>query len=724
MDFLTKQTAVLRDIRDKQAQLVYVSPEEQFPYKENYGIYVSLTETGDCEVDTSSLNIKNWKSHLISIINIMKDGIESEMLQKGKIKVNFSDGVSLNLSIFDYFFNLMMWNMILSMNEPITSFYLFFEEAITKRTIKKYIDNKFIKKFKEKYIGVIAPNVINNLMNIIVDRTLHQFSNIDDFSLYLANTINIEDNIDLMKRYPEFNDLMHADLSGVPIEDVKDVGMQLTNKAIDYIKNSDHCLADSFKAGEGINPRQYKEFSINIGSKPDGQGGIFPTIINKSFINGGVDNTASFFIESHGGRTAQIIAKCNVGTSGHFARLLGLNNRDTVIYPDPTYSCNSKHFQKVEIKNEKFLERFENRYYRLNPEGVEYKLNIDDFHLIGQTLYFRSPMTCSSHSRGDGICYRCYGDLAYTNSDINIGQLAAELLSSALTQRLLSAKHLLEAAVRGLKWPDIFNDLFSLEANIVTLQEDVDYTGWKFIIDPENITLESEDDNYEYNEHIKIFEVRDPSGNVYQINTDSYDSLYISNELNGVIRKYTNEFEEGKIEIDMNVLQDKAIFLIYIMNNELSKTLEMIKSIINKREITTSFDRNQILQEFVETVMNGGLDTTSVHLEVVLSNQIRSYKNILLKPDWDNINEEYNVVTLNDALTNNPSITTSMSYQKLSKTLYSPLSFKKHGTSFLDLLFMEKPQEFMLNRELVKNEFVPKSDKDEPTPLVVFEDKE
>lgn len=69
----------------------------------------------------------------------------------------------------------------------------------------------------------------------------------------------------------------------------------------------------------------------------------------------------------------------------------------------------------------------------------------------------------------------------------------------------------------------------------------------------------------------------------------------------------------------MTRLQDKDLFLIYIMNNELSKTLEMIKSIINKREITQSFDKDSILQEFVETVMNGGLDTTAVHLEVILS---------------------------------------------------------------------------------------------------------
>lgn len=719
MNFLNREIPTFRRESDDNVPLVYIQPDQQFPYKENYGVYVDLTETGHCKIETKEMNIKNWNDHFQSIMNIMKDGIETELLHKAKIEVIFVDGPIVRLSIFDYFFNVIMWVLPLSMEEEITSEYIFFDRAVTKGTIKKYIDKKFIRKFKDKYIGKMEPHLINTLMNVIIDRALGAFRNIDTFSFYLANTINIEDNITLMHQYPEFYNLLHADLSNVPIEDVKDVGMELTYKAIDYIKNSDHCLADSFRAGEGINPRQYKEFSINIGSKPDGEGGVFPNIINKSYINGGVDNLTSFFIESHGGRTAQIIAKCNVGTSGHFARLLGLNNRDTILYPDPNYICNTKHFQKVTIKNDKMLEMFENRYYRFNPEGVEYKVKEEDTFLIGKELYFRSPMTCASYAKGKGICYRCYGDLVYTNSDINIGQFAAEVLSSALTQRLLSAKHLLETMVQALEWVPEFEDLFSLECNIITLNDDFDFTGYTMIIDPEGITLESEDDDFEYNEYINVVEVRTPDGRSISIHSKNYDNMYISNSLNEVIRKYAGTLEEEKkIEIDMTLLQDRGLFLIYLMNDELSKTLEMIKSIINKRDITTSFTRDQILQEFTETIISGGLSAASVHLEIILSNQIRSYKNVLLKPEWDLKDTEYRILTLNEALTNNPSITISMSYQKLSKALYAPLSYKKHGTSFLDLLFMERPQEYMLNKELISNDFIPPSDRDEPVPLI------
>ena len=696
---------------------------ELLPNKENYYVYTELSNTGRQVIHTKDINMINWKDHLDAILNIMKDGIETEFVQNMFINVVFADGLDCDLSLFDYYFNLVMWHCIINAGGVIKSKHLFFPENITQKSIKIYIDNKFIDEYrKSNFGGTCTIYEINRHLNNMIDSSLSAFSYIDIFSLYLANTINIEDTIDLMNKYPRFNELMHADLSGIPIEDVKKVGMEYTNEVINFIINSDHCLSDSFRAEEGISPKQFKEFQVNIGSKPDGRGGIFPTIINRSFLNGGVCDIPSTFIESSGGRTAQIIAKCNVGTSGHFARLLGLNNRDTILNDDMNYVCDSVNFEEVTITSERFLKWFNGRYYRLNPDGMEYKLDFKkDKHLIGKKIYLRSPMTCASAARGEGICYRCYGSLAYTNCNINVGQLASELLSSALTQRLLSAKHLLESAVRKLEWcPDFYN-FFEIDFNIITLIDDFDYTGYKLLIDPDNIYMESEEDDFDYNEYITQFQIKDPSDNIYTINTKDYDSIYISNSLNGAIRK-SGEPVEGNIEIDLKNLEGLDIFLVYITNNELSKTLEMVKSIINKKAITESFDRNSILQKFVETVIEGGLNTISIHLEVILSNQIRAIDDILQTPDWTVKNDDYQLITLNDALTYNPSITTTMSYQKLSKTLYSPLSFRKNKPSFLDLLFMEKPQEFMVNESLISNKYKRRADK-EPMPFIIYKNK-
>ena len=55
-------------------------------------------------------------------------------------------------------------------------------------------------------------------------------------------------------------------------------------------------------------------------------------------------------------------------------------------------------------------------------------------------------------------------------------------------------------------------------------------------------------------------------------------------------------------------------------------------NIIDKFAVTTSFTKDEIVQELNSTVIKGGINLMSVHLEVLLSNQIRSVNDILEKP--------------------------------------------------------------------------------------------
>lgn len=664
---------------------------------QNYGVYAKLAQDGDIRVYTKDLNKNNLNDHFYSILNIMRDGIETEFVQHMAINIHFVDNVDVTLSIFDYFLNLMMWNLPLSTDEEITSYFLFFHEKFNKNIIKEYIDEKFLNVNRTKYNT-------RTLCNII-DDTLYRFRYIDEFSLYLCNTINDEDFIELMNSNKEFWNYMHTDLSNVPLEDVKNVGQDITNKAIKIIENSDHCLADSFATGEGVNKKQFREYAINIGTIPNGDGGVYPIIVNNSFINGGVNEIENSFVESGKGRIAQIYSKNNVGTSGAFARILGLNNRDTKLHPLPTYTCNTRHFVKITVINSLFLRKFNNRYYRFRPDGPEYKINAKKDHfLIGKTIYLRSPMTCASKANGDGICYRCYGDLAYTNANINIGTIAAELLSSELTQMLLSAKHLLESNIKVIDWVDGFLDIFDVNFNIIKIKENFEYKKWKLIID-EDINREDDMDDLEYNEYITKFQVMDNKGRVKDMYSKTSENIYLSTELSEMIASMDTP-SNGKYEIDMDSIKDMNLFLIHISNDELSATLEHVKAIINKYPKMDGINKDNILQEFVVAVLNGGLNVDAIHLEVILSNQIREgldEDKILNMPHWEYDNAEYALVNLDTALKNNPAITITLEYQKVSKTLYSPLSYRKTSPSQMDLFFMNKPQEFMTSVETVKS---------------------
>lgn len=716
-------------------EIVEVSNDMPLSNRDAYGPYVAISDGHDVKISVQDITSSSWRLHYESILNLLRDGIETVEVQESFIKILFSDGVSLDLSVPDYLINLMMWNLLIMTNTPIESKHVFFDSELKKDTIKNYIDKFLIDRCRKQFS--------NKELNNIIDDTLCHFHDIDEFSMYLANTVNLEDNIFLMNKCPEFYECMHADLSDVPLEDIKSVGMQYANRAIDIMKNAkqylgyDHCLADACRASEGINPKQFKEFTINIGTKPDGRGGVFEKPIPTSFINGGVARPIDYFIESSTGRTAQLIKYKNVGSSGHFARLLGLNNMDSHLYEDPNYDCCSQNFVQITISNDKALKMLNNRYYRFNPMGVERIIDKSDKSLIGKTIYLRSPITCASAARGQGICYKCYGDLAYTVYDadiqfgVNIGRIASENLSSNLTQKLLSAKHLLETFMEKVVWVKKFNELFEIEGNIIRTNPEVDGRDLRVIIDPESIELDNEEDDDLsslddddsipiFNEYITEFDVSDGE-EIYHISNDKNVKLYISNDLNTIIRR-KGEPLDGKIYVDFSELKEATVFIIPIENNELSKTLDHLEDLLNKNNTMKGMNIHQLLQAVIDTIIEGGLNVASTHLEVILSNQCRDAKDILQRPKWYQFNPDYEILSLNRALSWNPSITISLSYQKVSKMLYNPLTFKKNGASFMDLFFMEQPQYAIKGIEPPEEEeFKPKKG-ELFEPMIFFED--
>ena len=660
----------------------------------NYGEYYELISFGRKEINTKDITLENCNQHLQCILNILRDGIEDDFIHMAKVTVHFTDGVTVNLSIFDYVFNLIFWTLPLSVHDELTSEYLFFEENLTKNSIKEYIDTRFLSKHRTSY-----PNIE---LNNYIDDCLDKFKYIDEFSLYALNTINNEDSIDLMNSNKDFWDALHADLSGVPIEDVKKVRMDYTNSAIRAITHSSHCLRDSFRAGEGISAKQFKEFLINVGSKPDGNGGIFPTIVNNSYSNGGVNDVESFVIDSAVGQQALILQKQNVGKSGEFGRLLGLNNMGTLIHPDPNYICNTKNFEKIFIQDASVLKLFKNRYYRLSPNGLEYKTSFNptkyNKDLIGKTVYFRSPMTCASAARGEGVCYRCYGGLAYTNNDINIGKLAAELLSAKLTQMLLSAKHILESLVQKLEWSEGFDDVFTVDYNLIRIDDDFAGKKYKLIISSD-IQYESEDDDFDYNEYINSLDIMRPDGTSFSIYTANMDNIYLTYEFKELLQHKKDV--DGMYIFDIQDLVGIDLFLVKLTNNELSRTLEGLKKLLNTNAFINSFaDKDEFLQSMISALIAGGLGIDSVHAEVILANQLRDADDILKKPEWEYENAKYKMITLNTSLMDNPSVTVSLQYQKLSKMLFYPLTYKKTAPSPSDIAFMVQPQKFM-NEELI-----------------------
>ena len=658
---------------------------------ENYGFYRELIKTGHQTIYTNDLNNDNIDIHFKNIINILNDGIETEEVKNFVIHVVFPDD-ELDLYIFQYMFNLMMWPLIVCTGDKITSSNLFFEDVITKKEIKKYIDNQFIRKNMTK-MDLIS-------LNQNIDRCIGKFRDLINFQMYCCNTIDFKDTVDFMNEFPEFNDIIHLDISGVPMEDIKEVGMNYTNQMIKYITrpDRDHNLKYPFISHEGVNAKQFKEVAVNIGTKPNGKGGVFPKPINSSFINGGLQSVEDVLIDSSIGRIAQILTKQNVGQSGAFARRLGLNKQNSKLHHDPNYSCDSVNFEVVTIKNKDILDIYDMRYYRFTENGMEYLLNAQkDKHLIGQTLLFRSPMTCASAARGNGVCYRCYGDLAYANSNINIGQIAAEQLSSIYTQTLLSAKHLLESAIIKMNWNPEFYDFFNVEFDQLTLKDDLDYSKLSILIN-ENDIIENDSDEDdasgmdEFN-YIYSFTLRYGNNDII-IKTSDEDPIYITNDLVNEMNAI-NKVDEENWEIPADKLKNICPFMIDVQNDELSRVMKQVKNLIDNKSSIKEHDRNSILEAFIDANLAGRIHINAVHFEMLLMNQLRDADDLLGKPDWTKHNAKCQIITLEQALIDNPSITVRLQSTKLKRTLIHPSNRKLNSPSNMDLFTVERPQEFI-----------------------------
>ena len=133
----------------------------------NYGPYAYLLTNGTMSIVASSIDKNNWGDYFYSLLNIFKDGIETDFVKNVKVTVVFDKG-TIVLSLPHLFFNLIFWRMPIELGIPITSKYIYYDcilGNITKNSIKNYIDN-----------NIIVPNrktVPNIVLNNIIDDALH-----------------------------------------------------------------------------------------------------------------------------------------------------------------------------------------------------------------------------------------------------------------------------------------------------------------------------------------------------------------------------------------------------------------------------------------------------------------------------------------------------------------------------------------------------------------------
>jgi hypothetical protein len=722
----------------------------------DYGVFTPITQGQPITMFTKDITKENINDHVSNLKDVFLDFIEVPEVQNNRITFVFDNGMEVKLPPAYALINLIVWGFIVNTNQTIKPQHVFFnKKGITNGYIKSYIDKYCIIPVREQVSSDNDRMIIHNLNRTIYD-SLRGLKFVDKFAWYFNNSINLEDFVLMYNNCPGFKQIMDRHNSGYYTKfgsnaehNMNDEALDDMNRLIDYIVNAkkyigrDHCLSDAFRSKEGIKPKQAREVLVNIGMKPNGEGGIFPYVVNTSYISGGANNVAFHILESLVARIAQILSKKNTSRSGHFSRIMILNCSDTRKYTmpysdkiDPGYDCGTRNFLEYYVEDETALKKIADRWYRLHPMGMEYRLtnnyNIvkESSDLIGKVIYLRSPIKCLSAAHGKGICRKCMGELYNIVPATNISTYSVTNVTEPLTQMMLSAKHLLEAKIDGITFDtsviseEMLNSLIIAEEGTVYINPNIpDAKKWHLVINADDIQedmiasldnsgdedLEDVSIGEDMLNYTNVFYLKKTNSNEsIMIKTTDMDNLNFTDWLNKYVeaKNFINNNEDIDIPVTTLIEENVPLFDVGVHNDDMSERLESVIKVIDLKANTDSYTAETFLSTLSNKLNSIGLGhIMSVHLEIIIMNQIRSSEDIIEMPDWSVPNQtNYQILTLKKAVMTHPSISISMQSENIAKMLHAPLTLRKHIPSSYDLMYMVQPQKFLHEDPVEKTE--------------------
>ena len=633
--------------------------------------------------------------------------IEDYQFRKKKIKLLFPDGSTKTFKIYKFLVNMVFWCPFVEFQETLTEDFIFDTNNINSDSIADYLDliiDKFFISDKDH------AKIINCLGEIITKLSYYSV----DFNKRVGNTISLYNIINLMNTNEEFKEIIYTRFNEKYI-DTASIEKELarrTKRLLEILSSTKNCFRDYVNAKEGLNKNQLTQFLINIGPKPDLKGNVFPKIVNTNFITDGFKSVSDYYINSSGGRKAAITNYSETKNSGYLMRKLSILCMNVDLSKEK--DCGTQNYVRQTLDSESTMERFDKRYY-VGKDGKLrlFKYNKDTaIKYKGRTLNFRSPITCNCKN---GICKTCYGGLSKINFDIHIGIMAILILTSQLTQQMLSTKHLLKTDTKEIEWKDNFKEFFIMNGNTIELNPDIDDPSlYTFILRDDDIIFNEDDidennneeDSYEngfnesINKVIRRFTIRKKNTTKAskKNNKDDFDYYEIESEVDLYITPYFERLlknkaynsDDGTYELSLksDIQLEEELFYVEIENTELSSILNKIISLINTKEHLNITTYNDMTSKFIELCNNSNIFINSVHLEIIIRELIKDVDNVLERPDFSIKDPKYQIMRLADSILNSNSVVTSISFERFKEQIYKPRTYRKKGKSLLDNFFI------------------------------------
>lgn len=392
-----------------------------------------------------------------------------------------------------------------------------------------------------------------------------------------------------------------------------------------------------------VKPKQMEELYINFSQIPDGKN-IVPVIMNGNGFRAGYHAMPVMYAGAIAARVPDIMNEEYMGSAGYFARNLWILTYGTL--SKTVWDCGSVNPIPVKI-DEVELDMKDGRYYLDSKDSHNLKIfHKEDRHLLGKTLWFRSPCTCNLN---EDCCHVCYGTKALKVGELEGGFIyTTQLLSKDVSQKILSAKHLLKANAEKIEFSEGYDKWFVLENSTLIPTDEK-----KFDIYLKEDYMDS------ISESLTIYIGKD----MIPVTVSKYASIHIPDTV-------TSKFKEVMIDdvsyykiSSHKVLETGGMFCDIIPINIMmtAKYMNIMKLLEND---IAKFDNISDAVKELTDLAYGLIPILSVHGEIIIGHLIRSTENKLLRPNWLEKDPPYQIMRLKTALTNHESVTVALAFEQ------------------------------------------------------------
>jgi hypothetical protein len=613
----------------------------------------------------------------------IKDELKSVILNDYKFRKNQAK-IMIGNDVIDanygrVLINLLIMKPFVGKGLKLSANDLFGFESVTEGNLNQYFDG-IISRFKSDV------DIDFDDLRKIIGETINEMSDISgELNVLSGNSISFHDFVKLSAENEEARSLFNQKIDKkMEFNDIEDKFNKLGKDIEKFFKeNKDTELFPFMTSGTGINRKQLTQAIGFVGLKPDIDGSIIPVTIEDNYLNG-LTSLENYFINAKGTRKALITNNKQVRRSGYLTRKLSLSMVDR--YHDNSFKdCKTEHLIIYNITDAEKLVQIEGRHYHdindNNEKISELKtLRYTDTNLIGKTIGLRSPVTCA----GDHVCKTCYGsDLSEINRDLNSGLIAVNFLTEPLTQKLLSAKHLLTTNTEKVAWGDIFEEKFLISMNLIYFADN----EINIVFNKSDIQHDEEDD-MSYIEKFKIYEKSKLIADYEAPETSDRKKIRFTLDEKYLEKKdmeYNEETDQFIIN-SKNFGDDDYVFTFQAKNNELTKSLEQIVDLIETVNHLGMVTYHDMVNKFSDLIIENGLNINSVHTEMIVSNLIRD-KQTGKRLDFSKKDlNQYDIIRVSKSIMNGP-LSVSLGFERIDEQLVDLSTYEKNEESLMDYLF-------------------------------------